>query len=326
MNINLTTSVVNTRNRILFYIQSNIKKFKLTLTQHSFKNIRRFFFATFLLLVSAAGPLFANDYWQSVDSVKCKRYERSHGGSGDVTSFGFACGSRIESGLEDIFQCYAPDEKGVCRPTSRFASRSRLPAVGAPETLDKDIGCYRYKDEAYIVVETSIPEQVEDTIFHYGSPEKCYRYINGCEKAQISPDSVAQWAKTFYSCANTETTVEGCHFSKNGLALVYDEKGEMKIWNLEGLRLYFDMKSITSPTEFLEKAERENSRVAKYTQILPYDFEEEPTDSLANASVARAKGMQVFSALKKVDRISAKFATMQDAIKACKEWKAKGAK
>jgi hypothetical protein len=201
-----------------------------------------------------------------------------------------------------------------------------LPAVGAPETLDKDIGCYRYKDEAYIVVETSIPEQVEDTIFHYGTPEKCYRYINGCEKAQISPDSVPQWAKTFYSCANTETTVEGCHFLKNGLALVYDEKGEMKIWNLEGLRLYFDMKSITSPTEFLEKAERENSRAAKYTQILPYDFEEEPTDSLANASVARAKGMQVFSALKKVDRISAKFATMQDAIKACKEWKAKGAK
>lgn len=282
--------------------------------------------AAFLLFVLASVPLFANDYWQSIDSVKCKRLADLHGGSGGGTAFSFACGGRVESGLEDIFQCYAPDEKGVCRPTSRFASRSRLPAVGAPETLDKDIGCYRYKDEAYIVVETSIPEQVEDTIFHYGTPEKCYRYIGGCEKAQISPDSVPQWAKTFYSCANTETTVEGCHFSKNGLALVYDEKGEMKIWNLEGLRLYFDMKSITSPTEFLEKAERENSRAAKYTQILPYDFEEEPTDSLANASVARAKGMQVFSALKKVDRISAKFATMQDAIKACKEWKAKGAK
>lgn len=296
------------------------------MTQHIIKRNRGIFFATLLLLVFAAGPLFANDYWQSVDSVKCKRYERSHGGSGGGTAFSFACGGRVESGLEDIFQCYAPDEKGVCRPSSRFASRSRLPAVGAPETLDKDIGCYRYKDEAYIVVETSIPEQVEDTIFHYGPPEKCYHYIDACKKAQISPDSVAQWTKTFYSCANTETTVEGCHFSKNGLALVYDEKGEMKIWNLEGLRLYFDMKSITSPTEFLEKAERENSRAAKYTRILPYDFEEEPTDSLVKATVARAKGMQVYSALKKVDRISAKFPTMQDAIKACKEWKAKGAK
>lgn len=232
----------------------------------------------------------------------------------------------MESGPEDIFQCFSPDEKGVCRPSSRFASRSRLPAVGAPETLDKDIGCYRYKDEAYIVVETSIPEQVEDTIFHYGPPEKCYHYIDDCEKAQISPDSVAQWAKTFYSCTNTETTVEGCRFSKNGLALVYGENGVLKIWNLEGLRLYLSMKSITNVTEFLEMAERENSRAAKYTQILPYDFEEEPTDSLAKASVARAKGMQVFSALKKVDRISGKFPTMQDAIKACKEWKAKGAK
>lgn len=282
--------------------------------------------AVFLLLVFASVPLFANDYWQSVDSVKCKRYERLHGGSGGEFAFSFACGGRVESGPEDIFQCFSPDEKGVCRPSSRFASRSRLPAVGAPETLDKDIGCYRYKDEAYIVVETSIPEQVEDTIFHYGSPEKCYHYIDVCEKAQISPDSVAQWAKTFYSCTNTETTAEGCHFSKNGLALVYDEKGEMKIWNLEGLRLYFDMKSITSPTEFIERAEKETSRAIKYTRILPYHFEEEPTDSLVKATVARAKGMQVYSALKKVDRISAKFATMQDAIKACKEWKAKGAK
>ena len=100
----------------------------------------------------------------------------------------------------------------------------------------------------------------------------------------------------------------------------------MKIWNLEGLRLYFDMKSITSPTEFIERAEKETSRAIKYTRILPYDFEEEPTDSLVKATVARAKGMQVYSALKKVDRISAKFPTMQDAIKACKEWKAKGAK
>lgn len=282
--------------------------------------------AAFLLFVLATGPLFANDYWQSVDSVKCKRYERSHGGSGGGTAFSFACGGRVESGPEDIFQCYAPDEKGVCRPSSRFASRSRLPAVGAPETLDKDIGCYRYKDEVYIVVETSIPEQVEDTIFHYGPPEKCYHHIDVCEKAQISPDSVAQWAKTFYSCTNTETTVEGCRFAKNGLALVYDEKGEMKIWNLEGLRLYFDMKSITSPTEFIERAEKETSRAIKYTRILPYEFEEEPTDSLVKATVARAKGMQVFSALKKVDRISAKFPTMQDAIKACKEWKPKGAK
>lgn len=296
------------------------------MTQHIIKRNRGIFFATLLLFVLATGPLFANDYWQSVDSVKCKRYERSHGGSGGGTAFSFACGGRVESGLEDIFQCYAPDEKGVCRPSSRFASRSRLPAVGAPETLDKDIGCYRYKDEVYIVVETSIPEQVEDTIFHYGPPEKCYHRIDVCEKAQISPDSVAQWAKTFYSCANTETTVEGCHFSKNGLALVYDDKGEMKIWNLEGLRLYFDMKSITSPTEFIERAEKETSRAIKYTRILPYDFEEEPTDSLVKATVARAKGMQVYSALKKVDRISAKFPTMQDAIKACKEWKAKGAK
>ena len=282
--------------------------------------------AAFLLFVLATVPLFANDYWQSVDSVKCQRLAPLHGGSGDGTAFSFACGGRVESGIEDIFQCYAPDEKGGCRQSSRFASRSRLPAVGAPETLDKDIGCYRYKDEAYIVVETSIPEQVEDTIFHYGPPEKCYHYIDDCEKAQISPDSVAQWAKTFYSCTNTETTVEGCHFAKSGLALVYDEKGEMKIWNLEGLRLYFDMKSITSPTEFIEKAEKENSRAIKYTRILPYDFEEEPTDSLATATVARAKGMQVYSALKKVDRIYAKFSTVQDAIKACKEWKAKGAK
>ena len=100
----------------------------------------------------------------------------------------------------------------------------------------------------------------------------------------------------------------------------------MKIWNLEGLRLYFDMKSITSPTEFIERAEKENSRAIKYTRILPYDFEDEPADSLVKATVARAKGMQVYSARKKVDRISAEFPTMQDAIKACKEWKAKGAK
>ncbi len=293
---------------------------------YGLKNIWGLFSTAILLLVSAASPLFANDYWQTVDAVKCERLADLHGGSGGGTAFSFACGGRVESGSEDIFQCYAPDEKGVCRPSSRFASRSRLPAVGAPETLDKDIGCYRYKDEAYIVVETSIPEQVEDTIFHYGPPEKCYHYIDDCEKAQISPDSVAQWAKTFYSCTNTETTVEGCRFAKNGLALVYDEKGEMKIWNLEGLRLYFDMKSITSPTEFIERAEKETSRAIKYTRILPYDFEEEPTDSLVKATVARAKGMQVYSALKKVDRISAKFPTMQDAIKACKEWKAKGAK
>lgn len=291
------------------------------------KNIHRLFSAAFLLLVPAACPLYANDYWKTVEQVKCeppaKWFSNS---SGDGYPFGFACGGPIESGPEDIFECYAPDEKGLCRQSSRYASRTRLPVIGDPEAFDNDIDCYRYKDEAYIVVVTSIPEQVEDTLFHYASPEKCYRTLEDCIKARTVPDSVVQWKKTFYSCANTETTKDGCRFAKNGLALIYDEKGKLKEWNIKGLRLYLSMKSITNATKFIKKVEQEYTREEEYTKILPWRFYDESADSLARATVARAKGMQVYSALKKADRFGGKFPTMQDAIKACKAWKAKGAK
>ncbi|SHK77920.1 hypothetical protein SAMN05720765_10531 [Fibrobacter sp. UWH6] len=59
--------------------------------------------------------------------------------------------------------------------------------------LEKDINCYRYKAEAYIVIETSIPEQVEDTVTHHPAGFKCFKDSLTCEKSLTFPAPQRKW-------------------------------------------------------------------------------------------------------------------------------------
>lgn len=75
---------------------------------------------------------------------------------------------------------------------SFYAIFFALAMLNAPP-LEKDINCYRYKAEAYIVIETFIPEQVEDTVTHHPAGFKCFKDSLTCEKSLTFPDPQRKW-------------------------------------------------------------------------------------------------------------------------------------
>lgn len=76
---------------------------------------------------------------------------------------------------------------------SFYAIFFALAMLNAPPPLEKDINCYRYKAEAYIVIETFIPEQVEDTVTHHPAGFKCFKDSLTCEKSLTFPDPQRKW-------------------------------------------------------------------------------------------------------------------------------------
>jgi len=273
-----------------------------------------------LTLAMLTAPLFAHDYWLEPGDIKCDDLVGLLGGGGGGISTKLVCGIKIPSkGPDDIFQCYTPDDKGICHPSNLYASRSELPALEQPKALERDISCYRYKNEAYIVVETSIPEQVIDSMTQHPISTRCYIDSLNCQQAIIKQDSETRSPYHFHFCKNTETTATGCPVSEKGLSLVFNEKGELIEWNLDALRLYLDMKSENNVSRFMERAEQERTHKIKYTIILPWKFSKNYAIALSTSSVQNAKRMQFFSGTKKEGRIDIKFSSMQDAIKTCKE-------
>jgi hypothetical protein len=273
-----------------------------------------------LTLAMLTAPLFAHDYWLEPGNIKCDDLVGLLGGGGGGIATKLVCGIKIPSkGPDDIFQCYTPDDKGICHPSNLYASRSELPALEQPKALERDISCYRYKNEAYIVVETSIPEQVIDSMTQHPISTRCYIDSLNCQQAIIKQDSETRSPYHFHFCKNTETTATGCPVSEKGLSLVFNEKGELIEWNLDALRLYLDMKSENNVSRFMERAEQERTHKIKYTIILPWKFSKNDAIALSTSSVQNAKRMQFFSGTKKEGRIDIKFSSMQDAIKTCKE-------
>jgi len=289
----------------------------------------RFWSSIRISLISLAtfvAPLMANDFWLSPEETSCivEGLTGVLGGSGGGIVSKHGDPIKVSSnGPEDIFQCYTPDSSGTCRLNGRFASTSILPAVTRPEPIANDINCYRYKKEAYIVVETAIPEQVHDSILHTPTPTRCYKDSISCQKDQITPDSVYRYQKTFYSCKNSETTREGCPITDKGISLVFNQKGELTKWNLEALQLYLSLKDENNVSRFMNKTEQEQDRRFYYTIMYPWEYSSKDAKKLADATVRKSKGMQFYSGLKKSERKGSQFVTMYDAINTCKEWEAK---
>lgn len=284
------------------------------------RNTRGIFHGVILTLAMLSAPLFAHDYWLEPGDIKCDDLVGLLGGGGGGIATKLVCGIKIPSkGPDDIFQCYTPDDKGICHPSNLYASRSELPALEQPKALERDISCYRYKNEAYIVVETSIPEQVIDSMTQHPISTRCYIDSLNCQQAIIKQDSETRSPYHFHFCKNTETTATGCPVSEKGLSLVFNENGELTEWNLDALRLYLDMKSENNVSRFMERAEQERTHKINYTIILPWKFSKEDAIALSTSSVQNAKGMQFFLGTKKQDRIDIKLNSMQDAIKTCKE-------
>ena len=273
-----------------------------------------------LTLAMLMAPLFAHDYWLEPGDIKCDGLAGLLGGGGGGIATKIICGIKIPSkGPDDIFQCYTPDNKGICHPSNLYASRSELPALEQPKTLERDISCYRYKNEAYIVVETSIPEQVIDSMTQHPISTRCYIDSLNCQQAIIKQDSETRSPYHFHFCKNTETTAMGCPVSEKGLSLVFNEKGQLTEWNLDALRLYLDMKSENNVSRFMKRAEQERTHKINYTITLPWKFSKNDAIALSTSSVQNAKGMLFFSGTKKEGRIDIKLNSMQDAINTCKE-------
>ncbi len=273
-----------------------------------------------LLLAMLMAPLFAHDYWLEPGDIKCDGLAGLLGGGGGGIATKTICGIKIPSkGPDDIFQCYTPDDKGICHPSNLYASRSELPALEQPKALERDISCYRYKNETYIVVETSIPEQVIDSMTQHPISTRCYIDSLNCQQAIIKQDSETRSPYHFHFCKNTETTAMGCPVSEKGLSLVFNEMGQLTEWNLDALRLYLDMKSENNVSRFMERAEQERTHKINYTITLPWKFSKNDAIALSTSSVQNAKGMQFFSGTKKEGRIDIKLNSMQDAINTCKE-------
>ena len=273
-----------------------------------------------LSIAMLVAPLFAHDYWLEPGDIKCDDLVGLLGGGGGGIATKTICGIKIPSkGPDDIFQCYTPDDKGICHPSNLYASRSELPALEQPKALERDISCYRYKNEAYIVVETSIPEQVIDSMTQHPISTRCYIDSLNCQQAIIKQDSETRSPYHFHFCKNTETTATGCPVSEKGLSLVFNEKGQLTEWNLDALRLYLDMKSENNVSRFMKRAEQERTHKINYTITLPWKFSKNDAIALSTSSVQNAKGMQFFSGTKKEGRIDIKLNSMQDAINTCKE-------
>ena len=85
-----------------------------------------------LTLAMLMAPLFGD--------IKCDGLAGLLGGGGGGIATKIICGIKIPSkGPDDIFQCYTPDNKGICHPSNLYASRSELPALEQPKTLERDI-------------------------------------------------------------------------------------------------------------------------------------------------------------------------------------------
>ena len=269
-------------------------------------------------------PLFAHDYWLEPEEARCYGLAGLLGGGGGGIATKTHCPFLLEEGAKDIFPCYEPDSNGGCH-IARYASRTKLPMVGSPEVLDQDIECFRYKNESYIVIPTSIPEQVHDSVFHFPVQAKCYSDNLNC--GNIKSDTPPHEGlpkpyshKYFYSCKNVYATTEGCPIAENGLSLVFDETGNFKHWKRDGLLLYLEMKAENNVTKFMERVEQEGKRYRSYKIILPYHFYDNDVTNIIETSIHKAKGMQFFSGIKKSEQKDLHFDTMQDAIKTCKEW------
>lgn len=277
------------------------------------------FFLTMLV-----APLFANDFWLTNEEANpCGKGDGLSGligGGGGGIATRLHCGIRIENGPKDIFQCYAPDSNGICRQNGIYASKTTLPAIGDPPPLEKDIHCYRYKDEAYIVIETAIPEQVEDSLTHHPAGFKCFEDLSTCQKSLTAPDSIPNYEKDFRVCKNTTTTPEGCPVTDTGISLVFDSSGKLNKRTFETLKLYLSLKTENNVTKFMERVEQENHSYNYYKVSYPWKFDEKKIDNLVDETILKSKGMQFYFGLEKSVRIDAHFTSMQDAIKTCKEW------
>lgn len=277
-----------------------------------------------LLLAMLTTSLFAHDYWLDPEDVGCSGLAGLLGGGGGGFATKTICRFYAEEGPKDIFPCYEPDSNGGCR-IARYASRTRLPMVGSPEVLNQDIECFRYKNESYIVIPTSIPEQVQDSVFHFPTQAKCYSDSLNC--GNVKSDTLPYEGlpkphshKYFFSCKNTNATTEGCPIAESGLSLVFDETGKLKHWKRDGLLLYLEMKAENNVTKFMNRVAQEGKRYQSYKTILPWHFSDNDAANMIGASIHKAKGMQFFSGIKKSERKDLHFDTMQDAIKTCKEW------
>ena len=277
-----------------------------------------------LLLAMLTTSLFAHDYWLDPEDVGCSGLAGLLGGGGGGFATKTICRFYAEEGPKDIFPCYEPDSNGGCR-IARYASKTKLPMVGAPEVFNQDIECFRYKNESYIVIPTSIPEQVQDSVFHFPTQAKCYSDSLNC--GNVKSDTLPYEGlpkphshKYFFSCKNTNATTEGCPIAESGLSLVFDETGKLKHWKRDGLLLYLEMKAENNVTRFMDRVEKEDGRFQSYKIILPWKFSDNEVANLVKTSIHKAKGMQFFSGVKKSERKDFHFDSMQDAIKTCKEW------
>jgi len=277
-----------------------------------------------LLLAMLTTSLFAHDYWLDPEDVGCSSLAGLLGGGGGGFATKTICRFYAEEGPKDIFPCYEPDSNGGCR-IARYVSKTKLPMVGAPEVFNQDIECFRYKNESYIVIPTSIPEQVQDSVFHFPTQAKCYSDSLNC--GNVKSDTLPYEGlpkphshKYFFSCKNTNATTEGCPIAESGLSLVFDETGKLKHWKRDGLLLYLEMKAENNVTKFMNRVAQEGKRYQSYKTILPWHFSDNDAANMIGASIHKAKGMQFFSGIKKSERKDLHFDTMQDAIKTCKEW------
>lgn len=289
------------------------------------RNSRGIFYIVIISLAMLTTPLFAHDYWQEPEEARCYGLAGTlSGGGGGGIATKTHCAFLLEEGPKDIFPCYEPDSNGGCR-IARYASRTRLPMVGAPEVFNQDIECFRYKNESYIVIPTSIPEQVQDSVFHFPVQAKCYSDSLNC--GNVKSDTLPHEGfskpyshKYFYSCKNAYATTEGCPIAEKGLSLVFDETGKLKHWKRDGLLLYLEMKAENNVTKFMNRVEQEGKRYQTYKIILPWHFYDNDATNIIEKSIHKAKGMQFFSRIKKSERKNLHFNTMQEAIKTCKEW------
>ncbi len=288
------------------------------------RNSRGIFHTVIFPLAMLTAPLFAHDYWLEPEEVGCYGLAGLLGGGGGGIATKIRCPLLLEEGPKDIFPCYEPDTNGGCR-IARYASRTRLPMVGSPEVFNQDIECFRYKNESYIVIPTSIPEQVHDSLFHFPTQAKCYSDSLNC--GNIKSDTLPHEGfpkpyshKYFYSCKYASATTEGCPIAENGLSLVFDETGKLKHWKQDGLLLYLEMKAENNVTKFMNRVEQEGKRYQSYKLISPYHFYDNDATNIIEKSIHKASGMQFFSGIKKSERRNLQFNTMQEAIKTCKEW------
>ncbi len=289
---------------------------------HSFGKIS----GSLLLLAMLAAPIFANDFWHSPP----KKETRIGDGLGNILSGGGDLSGAIiwkdksylknENGPDDIFQCYAPDSSGICRPNGHYASTSKLPVVGEIKPLEKDIKCHRYKDEIYIAIETSIPEQTTEYEIHYPSKTKCFRNSQRCQESISDTANLEKEKPQHYFCKNTETTQEGCRVSEKGILFTYNKMGAKLRRTYEALLLYLTLKTENNVSKFMETIEQEHLRDEFYRITLPWKFSDDDVNKHIEASIRKSKGMEFFDALKKSGRINANFSSMQDVIKTCSEW------